>query len=271
MQTSREGTIIGQETRMFRRPASRLVPWLSACAAVCLVAAGSQIDAQRGLPSAREIVDRSIKVAGGADAFKAVKSIHIKGSVSITSQNMTGTIESMSARPNKAVSHGTISAIGNIDEGFDGKVGWTIDPMSGPALVTGKALAQRGDDAWFDAPLHAPDYVRQMTVAGQEIFDRRPAYKLNVVLVSGFERTEYYDVETGFLIGVESVHEMPMGSVPSREIFRNFKKYGALMMPSEQVERVLGQEQVVTFTSYEFNTVPDSAFELPPQIKALIK
>jgi hypothetical protein len=186
---------------------------------------------------------------------------------------MTGTLDVMSARPNKVVSHGSVSGIGNLDEGFDGKVGWSIDPITGPSLSAGKELAQRADDSWFDAPLHAPDYVRQMTVAGQEIFDRRPAYKVNVVLVSGREKTEYFDVETGFLIGVEAVHEMPMnmGSAPTREIFRNFKKYGAFMMPSEQSAQVLGVEQIVTFTSYEFNTVPESAFALPPQIKALIK
>jgi len=242
-------------------------------ALLLLLPAGSTVTARQSLPSAREIVDRSIKVAGGAEAFKAVTSIRAKGSVSVPKQNMTGTLDVMSARPNKVVSHGSVSGIGNLDEGFDGKVGWSIDPITGPSLSAGKELAQRADDSWFDAPLHAPDYVRQMTVAGQEIFDRRPAYKVNVVLVSGREKTEYFDVETGFLIGVEAVHEMPMnmGSAPTREIFRNFRKYGAFMMPSEQSAQVLGVEQIVTFTSYEFNTVPESAFALPPQIKALIK
>jgi len=243
---------------------------VSVWAVLCLLP-GSPIRAQGALPDAREIVDRSVKVAGGAAAFKAVTSIHMKGTVSIPSQNMTGDLDVTSARPNKVVSHGTVSGIGKFDEGFDGKVAWTIDPMNGPALVTGKALAQRSDDAWFDAPLHASDYVRQMTVAGQEVFDHRPAYKVKVVLVSGFEKTEYFDVETGFLIGAEAVHELPMGSVPSRETFRNFRKYGALMMPAEQVESVLGQEQIVTVTLCEFNTVPESVFALPAQIKALIK
>jgi len=64
---------------------------------------------------------------------------------------------------------------------------------------------------------------------------------------------------------------MNMGSMPTREAFRNFRKYGALMMPSEESASTLGIEQIVTITSYEFNTVPASAFALPPQIKALIK
>ena len=240
-------------------------------AALCLLAASTPRAAQAPLPSAREIVDRCITVTGGVDAFKAVRSMHIKGTVSIPSQNMTGELDVKAARPNKVVSHGTVSGIGELDEGFDGKVGWAIDPMTGPALLKDKALTQRQADAWFDAPLHAADYVREMTVLGKETFDQRAAYKVKVVLVSGLERTEYFDVETGFMIGVESIHELPMGSMPTREIFRDFKKHGALMMPTQQVERVLGLEQIVTITSYEFNSVPAAAFELPPRIKALFK
>jgi len=256
---------------MFRRGARRLVPLLSCSAAICLLVATSPQAAQAPLPSARSIVDRSIKVTGGAEAFKALRSIHVKASVSIPSQNMTGELDVKSARPNKVVSHGKVTGIGDLDEGFDGKVAWMIDPMNGPALVTGKALTQRTSDAWFDAPLHAADYVRTMTVLAQETFDKRPAYKVKVVLVSGLEKTEFFDVETGFLIGIESVHELPMGSVPTRETFRDFRKYGALMMPAQQIERVLGLEQIVTISSYEFNAVPNSAFDLPPTIKALIK
>ena len=256
---------------MFRRRVRRLVPLLSCGAAVALLAASTPQAAQAPLPSAREIVDRSIAATGGATALKAVRSLHLKGTISIRGQNMTGELDVKAARPNKVVSHGSISGIGEFDEGFDGKVGWTIDPQNGPALVTGKALTQRTADAWFDAPLHAADYVKEMTVVGKETFDQRPAYKVKVVLVAGMEKTEYFDVETGFMIGAEATHEMPMGSMPTREIFRDFKKYGALTMPAQQVESMLGLEQIVTITSYEFNTVPAAAFALPPRIKALIK
>jgi hypothetical protein len=43
------------------------------------------------------------------------------------------------------------------------------------------------------------------------------------------------------------------------------------MLPSTQVQRILGIEQVVTFTSYEFNVVPGSAFDVPAAVKPLIK
>jgi hypothetical protein len=257
---------------MFRRRPRGLVP--SIFFALATVMLGLPVRPQAGqdpLPTARALVDRAVDVSGGAAAFKAVKSTRMKGTISIPDQNMSGDIEVLSARPNKVIMRATIAAFGQIEEGFDGKVGWSINPMTGPALVTGKALEQRAEELWFDAPLHAPDHVRDMTVAGRETFDQRPAYRVKVVMASGAEQTEFFDVDSGQQIGIEATHETPMGPAPTRTMFRDFKKFGAMTMPTTQVERIMGLEQIVTATSVEFNVVPATAFDLPPRIKALIK
>jgi hypothetical protein len=110
-----------------------------------------------------------------------------------------------------------------------------------------------------------------MTVVGRETFDKRPAYKVQVTKVSGFESTEYFDVETGLQIGDETTQLSAMGSMPVTTIFREFTTVGALKLPSVLVQRALGMEQVLTITQYEIDKVPASAFDLPPAIKALIK
>jgi len=175
------------------------------------------------------------------------------------------------SRPNKSLTRLTVPGVGKIEEGFDGKVAWSIDPISGPSLVTGRALTERADESWFDAPLHAADYVREMTMVGREDFDKRPAYRLKVTLVSGSEQFELFDVETGLQIGLEATRDTPFGSAPTTTIFRDYQKRGALQLPNTQVQRILGIEQIVTFSSYEFNVVSNSTFDLPAVIKALVK
>ena len=249
---------------------------LRICLAAVVLAflAGGSVGAQQpatATPSAREIVDRFIREAGGERAFKSIKSIRAKGTLKISQQNMSGEIETMLARPAKMLTRATITGIGKLEEGFDGKVGWSIDPVQGPTLVTGKALLERADSAWFDAALLTPDFVRDMTVVGQETFDKRPAYRVKVVLKSGTEQQELYDVETGMQIGQEATRESPFGSAPTTTIFRDYQRVGPVKFPMVQVQRVLGIEQIVTFTSYEFDVVPSNAFDLPPAIKALIK
>ena len=254
-------------TRGLRSP----VRLASAAAALVLLCTAGPRAQQAPLPSAREVIDRSVQAAGGENAFKAVRSIRGRGTVTIPAQKLTGTFEMLAARPNKTLTRVTMEGIGRLEEGYNGKIGWSIDPVSGPALIAGRALMDRADEAWFDAPLHAPDFVKSATVAGREDFDGRPAYRVKVVLVSGFEQDELFDIETGLPIGLEARRETPFGSAPTTTINRDYKKYGALMLPSSQVQRVLGIEQIVTFASYEFNVVPGNAFDPPPAVKALIK
>jgi hypothetical protein len=227
------------------------------------------------LPAAREVIDAFVKASGGVDAFKAVRSMRARGSLNIPSQGLSGGFEMVAARPNKTLTRVTIPGIGNLEEAFDGKVGWSIDPLSGPALVLGKSLTERADEAWFDAPLHEDGFVKTLTVVGRELFDNRPAYRLKVVLASGTEQFEIFDVENGFQIGLEATREMPFGPVPTVTIFRDYRRFGALTLPTTVVQRLLGLnqsiEQVVTFSAYEFDGVAANAFDMPPAIKALIK
>jgi hypothetical protein len=256
---------------MIRRSSRRLVRVaLSVAAGLLLLPAGPSAE-QTGLPTAREIVDRSLKAIGGAEAFKAVKSLRARGTLSIPAQGMSGDLEMMAARPNKLLTRAKIAGMGQLEEAYDGKIAWSLDPVNGPSLVIGKALSERADEAWFDSPLHAEGYVRLMTVAGKETFDKRPAYRVKITLMSGAELSELFDVETGFQIGFEASRETPFGTVPTRSIFRDYKQFGTLMYPTSISQSVLGIEQVVTFTSYEFNLVPANTFDVPPVIKALIK
>lgn len=256
---------------MFRRSSRRLVRVVLSIAAGLMVLPAAPSAEQAALPTAREIVDRSIKAIGGAEAFKAIKSLRARGTLSIPAQGMSGDLEMMAARPNKLLTRATIASMGKLEEAYDGKIAWSLDPVNGPSLVIGKALLERADEAWFDSPLHAEGYVRLMTVAGKETFDKRPVYRVNVTLMSGAEISELFDVETGLQLGFEAKRETPFGTVPTRSIFRDYKKFGALMYPTTISQSVLGIDQVVTFTSYEFDVVPANTFDVPPVIKALIK
>ena len=119
---------------MVRRSLGRLSCALAA-AFVVIQGAVPATQAQK-LPTAREIVDRFVKASGGAEALQSIKSMRAKGTFSIVGQSLNGTLDMMSARPNKLLMRLSIPAIGTVEEGFDGKVGWSLDPLQGPSLVT---------------------------------------------------------------------------------------------------------------------------------------
>ena len=240
-------------------------------AALVVLSSGRPVVAQDALPSARAIVDRYVAAMGGEAAFAKVTSIHAVGTVRIPQQGISGTADVQTARPNKALLVIEVGGIGHIETGFDGKVGWNIDPQSGPKLATGDELAEMGETNWFDAPLRKTDHIREMTTVEKTAFDGHPAYKIRVVYPSGREEFAYFDVDSGLDLGHEGKRATPMGSLPSTEIFRDYKTFGDVKQATTIVARVLGLEQVVHIDTCVYNTVPPTAFDLPPAIKALVK
>jgi len=243
---------------------------LTALVIVAETGLAGQVQAIKAPPTAAEIFARHIKAIGGESAQKAIRSIHAKGTFEMPAAGVSGPFEAMSARPAKMLMKVDVPAVGHVETGYDGKVGWEIDPTAGPSVASGRKLSELADDAFFDSSLHASTFVKSATVLGQEKFDNRPAYKVQVTLVSGNEQTEYYDVETGLMIGSESQRETTLGVVPTISVLRDYKKFGSLMQATALVSKTMGIEQIVKITSIEYNTVPVNAFDLPPQIKALI-
>ncbi|MEO7189790.1 MAG: hypothetical protein ABI051_01890 [Vicinamibacterales bacterium] len=225
--------------------------------------------AQDPLPSAREIIARHVAALGGEAAYRVVRTVHARGRLEIPAQKVSGDLELFSARPNKLLYRVTVGGIGVIETGFNGVAAWSVNPIVGPELLTGTQLSEAADDAWFDGTLHLSDHVREMTTVGRETFDGRPAYKVHVVFRSGNEQNEYFDIETGLQSGAEAPRTTPSGVVPTVNVFRNYRRFGLVLQATTLVQRALGFEQVVTITSCDYEPIPDSTFDPPPQVKAL--
>lgn len=241
------------------------------CALTLAVCAGRPVSAQDALPKATDLLAKYVAAIGGADALKAIKSIHAKGTFEMPAQNITGTVEVFQARPSSMRMTINIQGIGQADQGSDGKTAWAVDPMSGPSLLTGKALADAQSEAMFDSQLFGSDFVKEATTLEKTKYGDRPAFKIKVTTTFGTERTMYLDAETYLMIGTESVSETPMGPMPTTQSSGDYKKFGALLHPTTLVQTAMGFDQIVRITSVEYDNVPASAFEPPAAVKALIK
>ncbi len=230
----------------------------------------AQAPAATAPPPAESIVARHIEAIGGVEAYKAVKSIHARGRLEIPAQGIVAAFELFTARPAQMLYVVTVPGIGRIENGYDGQVGWSINPIAGPELLTGRQLGEVAEDAWFDSPLHETARVSDLTTLDQTVFDGRPAWRVRVVFRTGREQIEFFDVETGLLIGSEASRATPQGIVPTVNVLRNYQKFGGILQATTFVQRAMGFEQVVTLTSCEYDQVPASTFDLPPAIAALL-
>lgn len=236
-----------------------------------LAAPGLTAREQDPLPSGPDLVARFVAAIGGADAWRGVTSMHATGRTELPAQNLRGTFEMLSARPARLLLRMDLAGMGKAESGFNGEVGWTLDPMVGPSLVTGGPLAEMKNDAHFDAALHPPDLIASVVTRARVEFDGRPAYKVAVTYVSGQLRDEFFDVETGLMLGSEGVSDTPMGKLPVKVTLRDYKVFGGVKQPTRLIQASMGLEQHFVIESLELNVVRPDAFQPPPVIRAMIK
>lgn len=227
--------------------------------------------AQDKLPAAREIIDRYVQASGGREAMSRHSSRRAVGKINMPAQGVEGDVEILAARPDLMRLRMTIAGVGEIQSGYNGKVAWSLNPLTGPMLMQGKSHEQAKADADFDSLLHLDTQYKTLETLEKTTFEGRPAYKVRAVRATGDEDLEYYDVENGLMLGAEVTRESPMGSVKATHIETDYKDFDGLKIATRIVQRLMGTEQVITISNVEFDKVDKSAFELPAAIQALVK
>jgi len=223
------------------------------------------------LPSAKEIIDRFVKECGGKEAMLKHKSYHSMGKLEMFGQGISGDLEIFAAAPNRFLVKTKIEGFGDITQGFDGKVGWSMDPAQGPMLLKGKMLDQIKEQAEFYGTLHNEDQYKSMEVIGIEKYESVDCYKMKLIWKSGQESHEFFDVKTGLMIGMMATHATPMGEIPVTTTLTDYKEFEGVKMPTKIAQKLATFQQVMNLRNVEANSVPDSVFDLPDPIKALVK
>ena len=223
------------------------------------------------LPAARSILDRHLAAIGGRDAVLGHSSTHATGTLSMPSAGLTGSLEIYGAKPNKTLLKISLGGVGEVVEGFDGKYGWSISPMTGPMILEGKQLAEKQFDSEFHSELRSDSRYASLTTLEQVDFEGRSCYKVRLVKKTGGEDLEFYDVQTGLRAGTMTTRETQMGTVSGTTVEADYRKFGNLLQPSTIRSQIGGVQQVITITAVEYDNVPATVFDMPAGIKALLK
>ncbi len=236
-----------------------------------LSAAGADAPPSAKLPSAKEVIARYVQAMGGREAILKTSALRAKGKYEIASMGVSGQVEMVRARPNKQLVRISIDGFGQTSVGFDGTVGWMIDPMTGPKLIDGKMLEQTREDAEFYGQLHDETNYRKMEVVGKGAFEGQDCYEMKLVWKSGREGTEYFDLKSGLIAGTKLTQETAQGQIHVVNRFSDYRKFGEIMQPTRMAQKMGDLEQVLTMTSFSYDAVPEAEFEQPEAIKALTK
>jgi hypothetical protein len=160
------------------------------------------------------VLQRYRAAIGGDAALKKHAARTETGSFEISGQGMKGDLKVVAQAPDKMHQWIMLPGLGNLEQGYDGTIGWSIDPAVGPRLLEGKELDQLKFAADFYQDLHDPAKYSSMTVVSRGPFEGEDCYEVRLVRTSGFELTEFFSTKTGLMVGVKMNATMQMGSVP---------------------------------------------------------
>ncbi len=224
----------------------------------------------RPLPTAEAIHAKMIDFMGGREAFAEIGPVKSIGTFSVPAAQMNGTMKTWTAPPNFMKVEVELPGIGTSLTGFDGTVGWSIDPVRGASLMDGEMLAQIKDEANSTAELDLLKRYDSATVTGREVFEGVECVVLK--LVRGKTVEERFIVEdTGELKGRRAKAPSPMGEIPTITVNEAWKTIGKHKVPSRIVMKMMGMEQVMTIDEIKSEELPADTFALPPAIKALVE
>lgn len=233
------------------------------------LATAAQASAQ-DLPPAREIVDRYVAAIGGEAAVRSHDTWKATGSFSVPASGLTGTLEAFQA-PGRIFARITVPGIGELLRGYDGEVGWSINPLEGPRILDGIELATMREEASRGSTLRDSSVVASLETLEKATMNEQECWKVKVVWKSGRETRDCYSTASGLLIATEGRTTTPMGEIDYTTEVHDYRTFGEMKIATRVVQRSLGQEQVVTTESIEFGPIDPKTFEAPTEIRALVR
>jgi hypothetical protein len=221
-------------------------------------------------PSAKDIFAKHVDATGGAGAWDSKTSMTSTGAIEIPAVQMKGTLAMSAMAPDLVIVESELPGIGKTAQGFDGTVGWSIDPMRGPALMDAAQVSQLKRDGNFRKDLALAQDPGNAEVIGLFDFEGTPCWQVKVDGVGGVPTRNFYARDTGLMRGMSMSAATPMGQIPVVLVMDDYRDFGDVKVSARSTTKVMGQTQVMSIDTVAWNAATAANFALPAQIKTLV-
>ena len=250
-------TVVGRVMRVGR-----------ALTAIALLPALSQSVQAQGLPVAKDLIAKWAKETN-AEAWKAHKSSRMKAAFDLPAMGMSATMEVVNIYPGITASKIDLPGMGELRQGFDGTVAWSVNPMQGPSILSGAPLEAAKEDndpsnySRISPAIVSSETMEKTTLGGQE------CYKVKHTWKSGKASFVCFGVADGMITWSQAKAVTAMGEVETTTTFAAYKDWGGVKRATTTTIDQMGQQIVITVQGYEWDNVDPKEVELPAEIKAL--
>src|SRR5262249_17720650 len=127
-------------------------------------------------PSVDQILDKYVQAIGGRQAVGKITSRVTKGTVEVSTMGVKGEVEIFAKAPNKKLTIQKLSGVGQILDGYDGKIGWSQNPMMGLREKSGVELAVIARASDIHASLKTRQLYSKLELKGKEKVGNHETY-----------------------------------------------------------------------------------------------
>jgi len=228
----------------------------------CLIAL--QPVAQQAKPqNAQQVLDRMAQAMGLANAAK-IRTVQMTGTLSYPMQGMQGRYEAFYKSPNKLLLKVNIQGVGEIQQGFDGKVGWEKNPMTGLRELQGAELAQMRWNAESGASNDLRKTLRNPKLAGQEKVGNRNAFVITAQTTAGVPIKVYIDAQRYLPLRMDMEAATPQGKLNIATFLEDYRRVDGIMYPFTTRQSTAGIEAVIKTERVRHNVpIDDAIFRKP--------
>ncbi len=239
----------------------------SLLAATSVFSAETAKKPESGLPTVEQVLASNVKASGGKEALEKIHTRIAKGTMEMTGMNVTATFEFFVKAPNKRASRTEVQGFGVVREGYDGSVGWELNPASGLRVRTGAELARARRDATFNRELHMKELYDKLEVTGRATVGQAEAYVLLATPKEGQPEKYYYDAKSGLLLRQDSTLDTPNGPMDMEVYLEDYRDVDGLKQPfTVRIPKPAELNMVLKFTEIKQNVeIADSEFAKPAQ------
>jgi len=218
-----------------------------------------------------ELVARNVAARGGAETWRAVSSLRLKGRMDV-GHGMLVPYVLEQKRPHKMRFEFEFDGETAI-QCSDGTKGWKVAPFRGrPAAepMTEEELREGAGMGDIDGLLF--DYARRghvVELLGREPVQDRDALKLKVTLPGGAVRWVYLDAESALEVKVEAPRRLAGGERRVETFYHDWQATDGLLIPRRLETRTVGDDEqhVLTVESVWVNApIDDARFVSPASV-----
>jgi len=221
------------------------------------------------LPTAEWVLERYVTATGGRQALLRHRSmtVHGRNYELATKREVAGVFYTKDGQSLQVV---TLPA-GEARSGYDGHTAWDLDSRGKVTIQEGDVVKSVARDADMYYHLHVMQYFRSMEVVDVQTFHGRPCYHLRGLNNWGRQNEQFYDEETGLLVGYAFNTAWRGGNGAATQVFEDYRDFGGVRIATRNTTRDGDEVSVFTIESVTWDDVPDSLFALPAEVRAKLK